>query len=626
MKKQKKQILFFGLLCISMFFSCDFNLNSQKNPSNPEENPIEQILETQPVVTMGTVSKPITDDTGNVSLTCEDSNGGLYTFEQKETVQKSITSSNTWKYELDGIIKFSGSFSGSISGNFSSLSLTVEKAADSSGKLQITTEPVAFNFDVSEDSFQATIPAVQIKIIVNDTKEEIPEEQSTVTTKYMEYGGMKYCFTFYSDKTMKLTCEYSTSTESSIDVVDFVWNVSFVGGIGTYEGNPLEDGIIEINFDSMIQGGKWWDTVMEALQEAYSNGEKSKNVNFGNDLIDKYGFQDSYSAEISGDRITLLEESGPQASESVINDDGSTSFVLILKGDCADECIGKYELIDDKNIVYSFREEVDFEFSTETKISETPYIRFWLYHKDNEEIVLNFNIDIQSGYKSIYEVELEKKEIQVQIQGDTSLIKNPLIYTRAGSGDTITSYSDKLEIYYAKESIFVIPIQIFEDVDQNGEYNSRIDYPMSEAVDFYIDETNFTIQIYESKPSKLEKNIYFDYSDSDKTYQEILTEEQLKHFGFYESNNTIYFYIPIEEGTDGDILDCPDSRGCEDGCNSGSHSSVLLDKVFPFEQVKFHDYYEYQNSNLIKGFSDIVKYLETRKGFTVFGKELIGLE
>lgn len=115
---------------------------------------------------VGSVGKVSTN--GDVAeLVCEDDNGGKYVFTQKLSVVNQKTAANvggTWKYYLNGVLKYSGTFEGDItSDSLSTMTLKVEKVADESGFMK-ETEAATFEFSISDNKFEATIPSVEIKV------------------------------------------------------------------------------------------------------------------------------------------------------------------------------------------------------------------------------------------------------------------------------------------------------------------------------------------------------------------------------------------------------------------------------------------------------------------------------
>ena len=123
------------------------------------------------VVTNGSVGEVSTK--GDVAeLVCEDDNGGKYIFTQELSVVNQRTAASvggTWKYYLNDAIKYSGTFEGDItSDSLSTMTLKVEKVADESGFMK-EAKATTFEFSISDNKFEATIPSVEIKESVDTT-------------------------------------------------------------------------------------------------------------------------------------------------------------------------------------------------------------------------------------------------------------------------------------------------------------------------------------------------------------------------------------------------------------------------------------------------------------------------
>lgn len=120
---------------------------------------------------VGSVGKVSTN--GDVAeLVCEDDNGGKYVFTQKLSVVNQKTAANvggTWKYYLNGVLKYSGTFEGDItSDSLSTMTLKVEKVSDESGVMK-EAKATTFEFSISDNKFEAKLPSVEIKESVDTT-------------------------------------------------------------------------------------------------------------------------------------------------------------------------------------------------------------------------------------------------------------------------------------------------------------------------------------------------------------------------------------------------------------------------------------------------------------------------
>ena len=238
------------------------------------------------VVTNGSVGKVSTN--GDVAeLVCEDEKGGKYVFTQDlSTLQRSATSvGGTWKYYLNGVLKYSGTFEGDItSDSLSTMTLKVEKIADESGFMK-ETEAVTFEFSISDNKFEAKIPSVEIKESVDTTdpfvaaiadvktyptnEEEFVAMLDTVVTEVSEsinsvMGGNQRSIVTTVGK------EAKTALETVEQVNAFAKSVFEC--FPEYGSSILDIHKIKIDFDEQINIGKVSFTEwFKALCEVYDN-------------------------------------------------------------------------------------------------------------------------------------------------------------------------------------------------------------------------------------------------------------------------------------------------------------------------------------------------------------------
>lgn len=164
------------LLATSLIFgvvSCDnpskgvdgSGTESGSGAGGGSEGGTETLGKTEVVVTSGSVGEVSTND-DVAELVCEDENGGKYVFTQKLSVENQRTAASvggTWNFYLNNKLKYSGTYEGDItSDSLSTMTLKVEKVADESGFMK-ETEAATFEFSISDDEFEATIPSVEIK-------------------------------------------------------------------------------------------------------------------------------------------------------------------------------------------------------------------------------------------------------------------------------------------------------------------------------------------------------------------------------------------------------------------------------------------------------------------------------
>ena len=192
----KKLVIAFMLILASFCMIGCTDANNVEPPVTVTPTPEQPEIIEKPVTieakeTTGEIGEPVVSASGEAVLTCEDSDGGIYTFKQQ--VARAVESSGTWEYSKNGIVLFSGTFSGDINviaeAPLSSLNLTVTKAADESGKLIETTEAKTFDFNVEPaGTFNATIPAVEIvvEVVVDPNNPETTEETKALLNEAVD--------------------------------------------------------------------------------------------------------------------------------------------------------------------------------------------------------------------------------------------------------------------------------------------------------------------------------------------------------------------------------------------------------------------------------------------------------
>lgn len=236
---------------------------------------------------VGSVGKVSTN--GDVAeLVCEDDNGGKYVFTQKLSVVNQKTAANvggTWKYYLNGVLKYSGTFEGDItSDSLSTMTLKVEKVADESGVMK-EAKATTFEFSISDNKFEATIPSVEIKESVDTTdpfvaaiadvetyptnEEQFVEMLDTVVTEVSEsissvMGGNQ----------RSIVTTVGEEAKTALEIVEQVnaFAKSVFECFPEYGSSILDIHKIKIDFDEQINIGKVSFTEwFKALCEVYDN-------------------------------------------------------------------------------------------------------------------------------------------------------------------------------------------------------------------------------------------------------------------------------------------------------------------------------------------------------------------
>ena len=621
---KKKIILFLVfIVTILLFSACPKISDSNLDDEKPKTDSI--LVETVVIDSvrtegeLGSVSTP--DDNGNITMICNDENGGRYEFTQQSLLQRSTTNGGMWSYFVDGIEKFSGSYTGDISslGTLSSLSLVVEKAADASGKLQVTTETKSFSFDVSDKKFTATIPSVEIKV-----EEKEPTLSIKTLTKSINYQNQR--FDFYSDNSFELFI-----SESSL-VNDFSYQISGIYGVGKYVGDPNKDGIIFIELEKSIEPK--YVEFEEQIFQAYKAGENSKNIEIQlTDLVEDkiflyYYIEDKNLVNGTAEYLKSDFEEGDTGFSISINDDYSEQFKIEYSVENFSDILSFP--IDDIPIsvldgyaavhVYPFLDENnDGKFNYGTEIS------------------LNYQIPTISGKKTVANLNIVKSKINFKVEGDLSTAEKPKLcatsrYTDFNQGivdiDKNTK-SGEIEVYWHNQfGVDKISFYVFDDKDDDS-LCSSVDDKLSERVDVLIYEDGTKPEITINLDSKLSEEQQIEIKFSNDLSNE-LTEDQKNQYGFFRTENDakIYFNIPVGAETNGKFIFCSQ---CEQNgnseCNSNDHFLELLKYCFIVNSKinEAENNFKGQLIGLTQNMKDIVEVLENRHNFEVFGKELIGL-
>ena len=302
----KKTFKVFGslLLATSLIFgvvSCD-NASKGVDGTGVEsgtgsEGGTETLGKTE-VVTNGAVGEVSTSD-DVAELVCEDENGGKYVFTQKLSVENQRTAASvggTWKYYLKGVLKYSGTFEGDITGDVSTMTLKVEKIADESGFMK-ETKATTFEFSISDNKFEATIPSVEIVEPVESTdpfvaaikdvktyptnEEEFVEMLETVVTEVSEgidsvMGGNQ----------RSIVTTVGKEAKTALEIVDQVnaFAKAVFECLPEYESSIVDINKIKIDFDEQINIGKvsfteWFKALCEVYDNVVSQINKWMNSN-----------------------------------------------------------------------------------------------------------------------------------------------------------------------------------------------------------------------------------------------------------------------------------------------------------------------------------------------------------
>ena len=598
-----------------------------KTPSNTVETKTEK---TEALTTSGTMGNPETKADGSDTLTTTDSNGGRYTFTQPVPPVASIRSSSsssggTWDYtNKDEIKQFAGSYSGNItSSGANSLSLTVEKAADPSGKLQEVTKPQSFDFEVSDNgTFSATIPAVEIMVQVEPPAGTSPSIIKTVT-KESSYSskdstGTEYTTLtcdFYSDDTFKMYAELTFRPND--ESVNFSYKQEGIAFTGTYTGNPLEDGLLIANIQKMSK--KYYEFDYPALYQAYKDGETSVTISLTEE--DLVPMQTTMPIKITGSQFQ--DEIYDMASYSQ-NNDGSTTFQVNVSGENASHFQLKYWTYTGEDSNGSETEQTG-SFGTPISVADATddtKVVITLFWSDDttpadsyDGISLRKNtIPLKSGHNAMIDMKVRKTSVPFNVEGNTGQYENLYVHTNYSSRAlAISTSSGIIDFYFLDDNGDILSYNL---IAGNRTSSDSYGYTISDSVPVILDKENppttpVTIKLYD-KLTEGNKITIAEYPSDTATF----TEEEKKQFRFVKTDSGLAFYIPVGDDTDGSFL------------GSGSIRELFQATYFPIDHLdrQANNNYTHQFTGLIQNMQDVVWFLENRKGLTVYDKELIGLQ
>lgn len=590
-----------------------------KTPSNTVEAKTEK---TEALSTSGTMGNLETKADGSDTLTTTDSTGGRYTFTQPTPPAASIrsaSSSGTWDYtNKDEIKQFAGSYSGDItSSGAHNLSLTVEKAANPSGKLQEVTEPQSFDFEVSASgTFSATIPAVEILVQVEPPAGTSPSIIKTVT-KESSYSskdsiGTEYTTLtcdFYSDDTFKMYAELTF--RSNDESVNFSYKQEGIAFTGTYTGNPLEDGLLIANIQKMSK--KYYEYDYQALYQAYKDGETSVTISLTEE--DLVPMQTTMPIKITGSQFQ--DEIYDMASYSQ-NNDGSTTFQVNVSGENASHFQLKYWTYTGEDSNGSETQQTG-SFGTPLSVADATddakvdVTLFWdntaTPNDSSDGISLGKTVKLKPGHNAQIDMKVRKISVPCKVEGNQSQYEDIYVYTNtSGRAIAVPASSPSIDFYILDDSISISAYTLYA---KNRTSSSAYGYSISDSVPVILDKENpptspVTIRLYDTLTDG--NKITITGYPSNTTF----TEEEKKHFRFAKADSGLAFYIPVGAGTDGSFL------------GSGSIRELFQATYYPIDHLdrQANNNHTYQFTGLIQNMQDVVWFLENRMKLTVYGKDL----
>lgn len=247
----------------------------------------ETLDKTDSVVTNGSVGEVSTND-DVAELVCEDDNGGKYVFTQKLSVVDQRTAASvggTWKFYLNDEIKYSGTFEGDItSDSLSTMTLKVEKVADESGFMK-EAKATTFEFSISDNKFEATIPSVEIKApaeTVDPFVAAIADVETYPTNKEQFVAMLDTVVTEVSESInsvmggnqRSIVTTVGKEAKTALEIVEQVnaFAKAVFECLPEYESSIVDIHKIKIDFDKQINIGKvsfteWFKALCDVYDE-----------------------------------------------------------------------------------------------------------------------------------------------------------------------------------------------------------------------------------------------------------------------------------------------------------------------------------------------------------------------
>lgn len=619
---QKSNLFVAGLIFLALVLtSCSQTVAPATTTNQPTA-----IATTEEVKTSGTMSSEVSYANGKASLSVTDSSGGTYKFTQadSQSATRSVSTSTggTWDYTNAFDVKqFSGNYTGNITAEtgIGSLNLEVTQAADSGDTMRPVTEATSFDFTVSGNTFSATIPAVDILVQQSAVKEKIK------TATYIEppfsntflSDALTMTVHFYSDKTFRMYGKIQNTVKGE----GFSFTENGLGYIGTYEGNPKQDGEVILNpkkvnlsFVSGIGG------LPEDIFDSYKRGDSSKTINVKED--DLTSADGAYHQTIViKDNTFELKGDFFQSSNIKKNEDGTTSFQVDITGDDVDRFTVVYQ-IDGGQSTAENTLPVSQKITVPNGQAEIP-ISVTLFIDKDSNGKMDYGTDIyaflhsfrpKQGYHSTIEFEIKKVPVSFNITGDISQYQNIQV---------VQGYN---RISVSEESSRSIDMYFFVNV--NGDYlGTEFLQVMGEDIQTsgnqYSISDSQTISYSDGRVSP--SPVTFKIKDKLKEGNKILIEEDTSgtefRFGEDQDGNLV-FYIP-KSGSKGAFLS---GHKMEHSPSQSSYSPqealISLTYMGGLWNNSARENLAHQFTDVKENMQDIVEYLENRKKIEIQNRDL----
>lgn len=501
-----------------------------------------------------------------------------------------------------------------------------------------------------------TSPAVEAVLETNGVEREL---SFTITNNTASFSASDFS-TGYHTLTLKLK-DGTEEVGAAVETVRIVKNETTTGNFNFDVNNPTGGAIVTITpelnnpLDVSISGATSTKltTAAQSLTASVSNYNDTMSYAWyvnGTKVgtASSYDFGTSYSAgQYRIDVIVYTADKTRAGSASqlikVIDPSSETSLTVTLSGD--DASLFKLALP-----VYGSVTSTSDEVQTSpavwnlsfTNDTEDLLIRTFIDSNnngliDNNEISVITWVTVTKSVANTEIITLGKSTLDITVSGNTSIFTHPMLVHNGmhsgSSSSVVAGYVNTTIITYANTTASngaYGNLRAFDDLNNNNLFDSGEPYISIEKPDNefweYSSTKTLSISLMATAPQILPDGEKIDFSTNANFY----SPDDLLHyrFVFNTNQNKVVFVIPVGVGTDGAFITC---YSCEtdpprSSSHSGDHLWNLCNLAYEDDQdmrSRVSNNYSQQLVEFKQNIKDIVSYLETTKGFTVYGKETL---
>lgn len=320
-------------------------------------------------------------------------------------------------------------------------------------------------------------------------------------------------------------------------------------------------------------------------------------------------------------------------------DTGGTSLSMTLTGDDSSLfklSLDSYGITTSSAIVQSSPAIWNVDFTEDSK--DVIVNAFIDADNDNEldqtELRTGSRFTLTKNITNTYSITIGKSVINVTVSGNPAIFTHPMLVhngTQSGSSSkvvasfqsgAIVTYGNLTGAYGASGNL-----SAFDDLNNNNLYDYNEPTISTETVFWeYAPTKDVAITLRVTAPQILPDGEKIEMGIGANTYY----PEDLLHYRFvFDTNrNKIIFVIPVGAGTDGAFITCYqcETNPPRSDWHSGDHLWKLFTLVYAGNlemRSSVMTNYSQQLVEFKQNIKDAVTYLETVKGFTVYGKETL---